>query len=170
MKLYIRYFTATLFVIFTSFAPHSHADRLEANTLSDCIAKADIIAYGTVSKFIQGEKNDTVVMDDFGCLKGTFDKETIRILFPKLNIEGPISVKARGTYFFFLKKAPTTSGHYEMFNKYDGVVQYSGPVFGEIITKLGLIENSKETSNPHQDPFMNTSGDEVEALGTQGHP
>jgi len=126
------------------------ASRVKDYSLSECVAKADIIIAGLVRK--REENGDVGILTVTAhVLKGPAAEQRgsgmesiqpgseIRILFHpghEKSLPGAIPVEPRHAYFFFLKAVPDSEGRYSMFDPYDGVIQTNGPVRLEIMRQL----------------------------------
>ena len=74
---------AIVLSLFCMLGAFSFADRLEVNTLTQCISKSDIIVMGTICDIVEGTNGfNTVVLWDYGCFKGNLTNEYAKIKFP----------------------------------------------------------------------------------------
>jgi len=117
----------------------SRSDK--ANSLSDCIAKADILFIGFVDEKRDEPNGGVIRVRVLGSpLKGELKAKELTIADPHFHStfagppEGPIVVHPRQAYIFFL--AAPTAGQYRPFNSYDGIVLPCPPVTLEIRNQL----------------------------------
>lgn len=121
-------------------APNAMASREKSYSLTECIAKADIIIIGFVDAKEDIANAGVATVDVLVRLKGTLDSKQLRIVDPYFRSdfrgspEGPIIVKPGEGYIFFLKMS--AAGEPQLFDSCDGVIGSSGPVVLEITQRL----------------------------------
>ena len=134
--------TLVVALIASPLVPAARGSRSDqVNSLTDCIAKADVIVIGIVRAREENEKEGVLTVQVLRVFKGTVEPKEIRVADPffrstfRGSPEGPVVVKDGEGYVFFLKSAAEGERR-RLFNSYDGVVPRSGPVDEEIAQQL----------------------------------
>ena len=117
------------------------AKRAEINSLSECVAKADIIVMGVVeSKADAGDMGVLKIKLLRGPLKGQLEGNAFDLADAffrsdhRRTVEGEIIPELGKAYIFFLKAG--LKPQYQLFNSYDGVIPICVPVVREIENQL----------------------------------
>jgi hypothetical protein len=123
-----------------SLAFGSRADK--SNTLTQCIAKADVIIIGFVRAKEDHGDSGVATVDVLRVLKGKVDAKQLKIVDPAfrsrivISPEGPIPVKTDEGYIFFLQTRSPGVEEWKLFNHFDGVIYSCNPVVEEIVAQV----------------------------------
>ncbi len=137
-------------VVLLAISNSAHASRADkANSLSDCINKADIIIIGFVDGVEDIKDKGVLKIRVLRLLKGHLEEQEILIASHSqhseggIGPEGPIKAKLKEGYIFFLNSKFNDEGQYLLFEEHDGIIQSNGPVLLEIRNQLKSNNKSR---------------------------